>query len=362
MHPSNLKFTWKTVLFPLLGLVGFFLYIYLFNVDILGILATAATANPYIYFAAMVVGLLEVLFFTISWRELITFLGIKIGLIRAYLYVWYGLYVDTLVPAQSIGGEVTRTYLVTRDKCGSFGKTVASLYMHRILGMAINVFALIAGIVFLFFSAQVSPLVFNLIIAVAVVITAIVAFMFVLSFKPQWTLKVIDWTIKFAHKISFGRWKLDKLKGEAIEITAHFHDAMKEFRSNPKPIAASLLYLLITWVFSLSIPYLVFVSLGHPVPWSLILITYSIVLAVKAIPIGVPFEVGLPEAVMTTLYYAMGVDAALSATATILIRIITLWMRFFIGFGAQQYLELKPAFTPDEGTEKTKNKLLQLTV
>jgi uncharacterized protein (TIRG00374 family) len=356
MEPPKLKFTWKTVLFPLLGLVGFFLYIYLFNVDILGILATAATANPYVYSVAIVFGLLEVLFFTISWRELTNFLAIKIGLIRAYLYVWYGLYVDTLVPAQSIGGEVTRTYLVTRDKAGSFGKTVASLYMHRILGMVMNVVALIVGIVFLYFGTQVSPLVFNLIIVVAVAITAIVAFMFVLSFKQQWTMKVIDWTIKFARTITFGRWKLDKLKGEAIEITAHFHDAMKEFRNNPKPVAASLFYLTITWAFSLSIPYLVFVSLGHPVPWSLILITYSIVLAVKAIPIGIPFEVGLPEAVMTTLYYAMGVEAALSATATILIRIITLWMRFFIGFGAQQYLELKPAFASTADTEKTKNK------
>lgn len=356
MEPPKLKFTWKTVLFPLLGLVGFFLYIYLFNVDILGILATALTTNPYIYFLAIVFGLLEVLFFSISWQQLTNYLSIKIGLIRSYLYVWYGLYVDTLVPAQSIGGEVTRTYLVTRDKCGSFGKTVASLYMHRILGMAVNVVALVIGIVFLFFSAQVSPLVFDLIIAVAIAISVIMALMFVLSFKQQWTMRLIDWTTKFAKTITFGRWKLDKLKDQALEITTHFHDAMKEFRSNPKPVAASLFYLMITWVFSLSIPYLVFVSLGHPVPWSLILITYSIVLAVKAIPIGIPFEVGLPEAVMTTLYFAMGVDAALSATATILTRIITLWMRFFIGFGAQQYLELKPAFASVVDTEKTKNK------
>jgi len=345
MESPKPKFTWNTVLFPLLGLGGFFLYIYLFNVDILGIITTAKTANPFIYTFAIICGLLEVLFFTISWRELTEFLSIKIRLMRANLYVWYGLYVDTLVPAQSISGEVTRTYLVTRDKAGSFGKTVASLYMHRILGMAVNVVALIAGIVLLFFSEQIAPLVFNLIIVVAVVITVFMAFMVMLPFKPAWILKVIDWTIRFTRKITFGRVKLDKLKNQAIEITAHFHDAMKEFHSNPTPVATSLFYLLITWVFSLSIPYLVFVSLGHPVPWSLVLITYSIVLAVKAIPVGVPFEVGFPEAVMTTLYFAMGVDAALSATATILTRIITLWIRFFIGFGAQQYLELKPMFT-----------------
>ena len=87
---------------------------------------------------------------------------------------------------------------------------------------------------------------------------------------------------------------------------------MKEFRHNPRTIAYSLFYLLISWFFSLSIPYLVFVSLGHPVSWSIILVTSAIFLAVKSIPVGIPFEVGLPEAVMTTLYISMGVPGALS--------------------------------------------------
>ena len=76
----------------------------------------------------------------------------------------------------------------------------------------------------------------------------------------------------------------------------------------------------------------------------------------KAITIGIPFEVGLPEAVMTTLYISMGINPALAATATILVRIITLWFRFFMGFAAQQWLELKPAVNAGAITEKTKFK------
>ena len=351
------KLTWKTGVFPLLGLAGFFIYIYLFHVDILGIISTAQTANPLIYAVAILFGLIEVLFFTISWRELTNYLSIKMSIGRAYLYVWYGLYVDTIVPAQSISGEVTRTYLLIRDKCGPFGKIVASLFAHRLLGMAINVIALIAGIILLYFGGQTSPLVFNLIIIVATAITTIIVLMVILSYKQQRTLKIINWATTVAQKITFGRWKSEKLKDEAMEITEHFHNAMKEFRHNPKSIASSLFYLIITWIFNLSVPYLVFLSLDHPVSWSMILITSSIVLAVKAIPVGVPFEVGLPEAVMTTLYFSMGVPAALSATATILVRIITLWMRFFIGFAAQQYLELRPVISETFNPEKTKIQL-----
>ena len=237
------KLTWKTVVFPLLGLVGFFLYIYLFHVDILGILAKAQSADPLIYLVAIVFGFLEVFFFTISWRVLTNYLKIKITVFRAYLYVWYGIYVDTIVPAQSISGEVTRTYLCTRDKCGPFGKVVASLFTHRLLGMVLNVAALVAGIILLTRGGNVNPLVFNAIIVVAAAIVGIIGLMFVLSFKQQWTLKVIDVVTHFVHKITFGRVNLTKLTGQAVEVTAHFHDSMKEFRNNPKALAGSLFYL-----------------------------------------------------------------------------------------------------------------------
>jgi uncharacterized membrane protein YbhN (UPF0104 family) len=124
---------------------------------------------------------------------------------------------------------------------------------------------------------------------------------------------------------------------------------MKEFGRDPKPLVLSLLGLGVTWVLSLSVSYLVFLSLRTPVSWSVILITSSIVLAVKSIPIGIPFEVGLPEITMTTLYTSLlapslglQVAAEISATATILNRLITLWLRFFIGLGAQQYIDIKP--------------------
>jgi len=354
MQPPKVKFSWKSVLFPLLGLLGFFLYIYVFKVNIIGIFATAKSANPLVYSIAILFGLFQVLFFTVSWWVLTNHLSIKMTIVRAYLYVWYGMYVDTIVPAQSISGEVTRTYLLTRDGCGSFGKVVASLYTHRLLGTAINAFALIVGLVLLTFGGNVNPLVFNLIIVVAAVITVILVLMIALSFKQQWTLKIVNWITKFAQKIRIGKTQLEKFKEETVEITSHFHDSMKEFRNNPRTLSYSLFYLLVSWVFSLSIPYLVFVSLGHPVSWSIILVTSAIFLAVKSIPVGIPFEVGLPEAVMTTLYISMGVPGALSATVTILTRIITLWLFFIIGFGSQQYLELKPVVSKAANTEKIK--------
>jgi hypothetical protein len=69
--------------------------------------------------------------------------------------------------------------------------------------------------------------------------------------------------------------------------------------------------------------------------------TSAIVVAIRSVPTGLPFEGGIPEFAITTLHVGFGVQAPLSATATILNRLLTLWLRFCIGLGAQQWLELR---------------------
>jgi uncharacterized protein (TIRG00374 family) len=341
------KLNWKTALFPIIGIVAFFLYIYLFHVDIVSIIATAQTADPAPYALAAVFSVIEILFFALSWRTLVNFLRIKLTVIRSYLYVWYGIFLDIIIPAESVSGEAIRIYLIQKEQgITSCGPTTASLVTHRLLGMTLNVVVLFIGMGLLFVEGQTSGIILSLILALAAGITAILVLLIVFSFKEQWTLKVVNGLANFAQWITRGRWKgLAKIREDICRITSSFHDSMKKFRHSPKPLVISLLGLSVTWIFSLSTTYLVFLALRTPVSWSVILITSAIVLAVKSIPVGIPFEVGLPEITMTTLYTSLGVPAGISATATILSRLLTLWLRFFIGLGAQQYLDLKPVIT-----------------
>jgi len=357
------KITRKTWLFPLVGLAAFFLYIYVFQVDILSVIATAQTADPLLYGLAVAFSLLEVFFFSVSWRVLARFLMIKMSVMKAYLLVWYSVFVDTLVPAESVSGEALRVYMITREQGKEIcGRAVASLVTHRILGMTMNVVVLIIGMVLFFAETQINPLIFNLVLFLSVGITVILLLIMLFSFKEKWSLKVIDWLIRAGKFVSRGRWhgKLTKIKEDAVNIATSFHGSMKEFKNNPQSLVVSLFYLAVMWGFSLSVPYLVFLSLGQQVSWGVILITATIVLAVKSIPLGIPFEVGIPEITMTTIYTlllepTLGPEAAgISITATILTRLITLWLRFFIGFAAQQWLELKTVAAPADNVSVEK--------
>ncbi len=353
------KLTWKTALFPIIGLAAFFLYVFIFQVDLASIVATIQTADLGPYLFAIVLSVAEVFFYSASWRVLLNFLNIKLSMVKAYLFVWYGIFLDIIIPAESVSGEAARVYLIQREQgTKSCGPTVASLVTHRLLGMAMNVAILLVGVALLSLEGEISGLVLNLILLLTIGITGILTILIVFSFKEQWSLRVINGLIRFAQIITRGKWKrLEKVKEDACRVTKSFHDSMKKFGRSWKPLASSLIGLSVSWIISLSVSYLVFLSLRTIVALSTILITSAIVLAVKSIPVGIPFEVGLPEITMTTLYMSLGVPPEISATATILNRLITLWLRFFIGLGAQQWLDLRPVLSicVDNGDQPEKN-------
>src|SRR3990170_1893050 len=218
------RLNWKTALFPIVGLVAFFAYIYLFQVDIPAIIATAQTADPLPYALAIAFSILEIFFFAVSWRVLLNFLQIKLSIIRSYLFVWYGIFLDIIIPAESVSGEAVRIYLIQREQgISSCGPAAASLVTHRILGMAMNVAVLFAGMGLLFVEGQTSGLILDVIIFLAGAITAILLLLIVFSFKEQWSLKVISALVRAAQFITRGRWKrLPKIKEDACRITKSF--------------------------------------------------------------------------------------------------------------------------------------------
>jgi uncharacterized protein (TIRG00374 family) len=182
------------------------------------------------------------------------------------------------------------------------------------------------------------------IILVMTFLTAFVILLFLtlillLSINENWILKTLDIVLKLARFVSRGRWKLTKLKEVAIQVSNNFVCAMKDFSKASRTIAVASLFSLLSWTLNMSVFYLVLLSIGYSgISLTAILVIYSIFMTVKAIPMGIPFEVGLPEITLTTLFIVAGMPPEISATATIMIRLLTLWLKFFIGFAVQQWI------------------------
>jgi len=339
MTSTKYKFTWKTILLTVAGLAAFFIYIIIFNVDLLQIAATAQRANLWLYLLGAILSVVEVLLFSVAWNILLRFLSIRLSAVKSFLYVWLGIFIDILIPAESISGEIAKVYLVSKGDAGSAAKVTASLVAQRLISMGINVGTLFIGATLLLIGHQLEGLLLNLTLFLVTMTFIFFALILLLCVKENWTLKIVDAVIRFVDRVSRGRWKLVSIREEVIEATKAFHAAMRGYTRAPKTLfAASGLYV-IAWIMDLSIFYLTFISIGYvSISWSAILVVCSIFMAVKSIPIGVPFEVGLPEITLTTLFILLGVPPDISATATILTRILTHWLRLFIGFAVQQYV------------------------
>lgn len=359
MIPVKSKITRKTVILPAIGIIAFIIYLYLFQADIPEIVANIKRANQCLFFSAAILVFVDTFFYAMAWRVLLSHLSVKLSVLKAYLYVWYGTFMDIIIPAESVSGEISRVYLVTREWGNTIsGKVVASLVAHRLISMGIGVAAIVVGMGMLLVEkyGHVDALIFNLSVLLVVATVFFLALLLILCAKQEWTIKIIDFGVGAVEFLSGKRWKLMKVREGAVKVAGMFHDSMKEFGRAPIIVAVSLFLSSLSWFFYLAISYMVFLALDYPVQWSVILVTQAIVSAVKSIPMGVPFEVGLPEITMTTLYKVLGVPFGISATATILTRILTVWLRFFIGFATQQWLEIKTITTSLEVSTEGKPK------
>jgi uncharacterized protein (TIRG00374 family) len=328
------------------GIAAFFVYIYIFNVDLLEIIEKVQQADVHVYLSAAILSFLDILFFTLAWFALLRFLSVKISLVKAHLFVWISIFIDIIIPAESVSGEITKIYLVNKEQNGTTGKTTASIVAQRIISMGINIITLTVGAILLIIEHLFYGMILTLTLILIIMTIIFLVLILLLSIKEAWTLKIVNSIINFVERISRGRWKLAKLKEQVVEATSMFHGAIREFARAPKTMFIAAFLSLVSWVCGLTVYYLTLLSVGYsPIRWSAILVIASIFVAIKSIPTGVPFEVGLPEIALSTLLIFFGVPPLIAATATILMRLLTLWLRFFIGFVAQQLIGIKAVTT-----------------
>ena len=331
------------------GLFIFIVFLFAFGVNPLQVAETVKTANPFYYSLAFAALLLSVAFYSITWNRLLNLLSVKTSLLKAFQFIWIGDFVNQMIPAESISGDITRIYLMSKESGENAGKVVASVMGHRILSSAITFGGFLISAVYFVLVYSPSLLVLEVIVIVTAVSIFSLSLIIYLSTRKQSTEKIVNWVVGLLARISRGHWQFDSLKSSAEKMLNAFHEGIQTLIERPKKLVSPLLFSFVAWLFDLLIAVLVFFSIGSlgvTISFPAIVIVYSIIIGIQNIPIGIPGEVGLVEIVMTGLYMLLGsgdpiVMSAIATGATLLIRILTLWTRIIIGGIAFQWLGIK---------------------
>jgi len=328
------------VLVIAIGLFVFLLYLYFF-VPFGEFVASIRQADPFYYSLAFAAMLLSVAFYSLVWQRLLHLLSVKSSFLKTFQFVWVGSFVDLLVPAESISGDISRVYLMSKESGENAGKVVASVIGHRILTTTITLGGLTISSVYFTFKYNPPPYVMEFVGVVGAGTLLSLFLIFYLSKKRQATSKVVDWVIGLGVRLSRGHWQFERLRRQAEKMLKAFHDGIDAFGVQPSRLVLPVFLAIVAWLLDLLIAFLVFHALNTRVSFSAIVIVYSISVAIQTIPIGVPGEIGLLDVLMASLYTLLGIPIAVSAVATLLIRILTLWLRLLIGGLTVQWLGIK---------------------
>ena len=341
MIPEKRAAMKRIIPFLLIGLLIFICYLYFF-VGIPEMVAIIQRIDLFYYSLAVVVLLLNMLANSLTWHYFLRPLSVNVPFRKTLLFTWIGAFVDLLVPAESISGDASKAYLMSKDSGENAGKVVASIVSHRILSMVVTLGSLIIGsLSLLILKFKLPMFVLNLILLVTLGIAISVVFIFLLCLKEQLTYKIIDSILRFLAFILRGRLQLDSLRSKTQKALRAFHQAIEALGRNPRSLVQPVVFSVLAWLLSVLMSFLVFVSLGYTVSLSVLVVVYSLICAIQNVPIGVLAGVGPVDIIMSSLYSLLGVPLDVSASATVLIRLITVWFRILVGFVATQWFGIK---------------------
>jgi uncharacterized protein (TIRG00374 family) len=338
--PERRRVIRRTIPLLVVGLLIFVAYLYFF-VDIPLMINAIQQIDIFYYLLAVSVLLLNMLAYSLTWQYLLRTLSIKVKFTKTLLINWVGAFVEFFVPSEAIGEDVCKTYFMTKESGENTGKVVASVLGHRIMSMLVTlIFLVIFSISLLFLQYEIPSLVSLLILLVSVGIAVPLVFLLLLCKKEQLSRRIIDMLLRFCVWVSRGRLNIDPLRTKTENALKSFHQSINLLSENPKSLVLPMIFSLASFFLSVLVSYFVFVSLGYSISFVLLVIVYSLSRSLQSFPTMLPGEVGFIEPVMTSLYIALlgPQAAAISAAATVLTRILWVWLRLPLGFIALQWL------------------------
>ena len=331
----------RTAPFLFVGVLIFLVYIYFF-VGFAEIVSIIQRVDLLYYSVAIVVLFLNMLVNSLAWQYFLRPLSVKVPIQKTFLFTWIGIFVDLLIPAESISGDASKVYLMTKESGTNTGKVVASVVSHRILSMIISLSSLILSSIILYtIQYELPSLILNLVLIIIIGTGITLFFLFLCILRQQLTQRIINIGLCFLAFVTRNHLNLESIRIKSTKALCAFHGSIGILLKNPRNLVPPVFFAIVSWVLSVLLSYLVFFSLGQRVDLVLITIVYAISLNIQSIPLGIPAEVGVVEIVMSSFYGLLGVEAGIATAATVLIRLLWVWLRIIIGFVTIQWIDLK---------------------
>ena len=320
----------------ILGLVAFIFYVY-FYVNPSQVIDALSKTNLAIYSSAFVAYFLFAFFSSLVWNGLLNCLSVKVSKRKTLLLTWVGLFFEATIPQLGWSGEVSKTYLLTKNSNVDAGKIGASVVGQKVFTMTITVVALSTGLGLVLTSYHLPLMVTMLIGSVLCLSILALAIVYYVSVKPAATRTLLIWATKIALFLR-KRWNPLNFQLKAEAELGKFHVGIKQLTANPKTLVKPAVCAVFGFICEVSVVSISFIALGFSVPIDKVLIVFTLTGTLQTV--GVTFF-GFPELIMTVSFNALLIPASLALSVTLLARVVNLWFRLIVSYSALQWAGIK---------------------
>jgi uncharacterized protein (TIRG00374 family) len=330
--PAKPHVTKRILIFVGIGLAALVLYLYYLGT--VNVAAEIEKTNLLLYASAFVAFLASVTFYSIAWQGMLRNLHIKIRTRQALVYAWAGMFFDAIVPDPGWSGDLSKAYMLSKASGQEAGGIVASVVGQKIIIMAVTIVDLLLGLVLLGLNYALPSNVLVFITAVLLLTVSALLVLVYLSTHESATGKLLNWLVRVACFIRRGHWDPQDFRAKAERTLNRFHEGIRTLTANPKALVQPVAFSLLSWALDISITFLAFASLGYPVAVDKVLIVYALTGSLQAM--GASF-LGFTEIIVSGSYAILGIPAAISVSATLLIRVVTLWFKLVVSYFVFQW-------------------------
>ena len=236
---------------------------------------------------------------------------------NAFLTTQAGIFVSLVTPIAKVGGEPLKIYMLRQF----FGTTKASAIVAVDSFVEIISTVLVVLLAVIFFAPQLGAHLLFTFVLFLIVIFLILGVILKIIFTPKWLGRIINWIVRRISRFQ----NVDNKDYATLfykALTTLIKDKKMIFTSFGLSFFIKLLEFMRIWI--------IFLALGFIVPFSTIVIVWSIVIILLMIP-WLPGSLGLVEFGGVSAYILFNISAAAAASAVVLDRLIAFWFVLLIG-------------------------------
>lgn len=323
----------KSIAMIVLGMGIYFLYLYHLGFD--DIINSLRNVDLPIFSLGIVLALVGVLCDSLAWKAIARKFEYRMPTRDIFLIYMSAIFMNNLIPSGSFSGETARIYFLEKLDGGSrIDRPSATVAASRIITAIPFFLGTVMGLAYLTLATDAPAWALATCSGITIILLFLNVIFFGVCFAEGWLERIIFTLVDYIEKAF--RVHVDRM--QCSSIMSQFHQSMKMLIEHKRTLFISTFWAIVGWFSMTLVAVVIFRSMGVKVPIMAVFAVYAVMIFMQMLPLFLPGGVGLVDIVMITLFTAIGVPMHSAVAATILTRLIQLWMLTALGGISTAYL------------------------